>query len=154
MFDFAKIPDFVFQTRGTKSDGGSYQQMAFTFVPKSRGERDFDSFANVSTNIRDTNYIRVQRDPSTPLLTARSNASYEDTPRGIPVHRSTANVVANQDLHLERKIDVDIVSQNMTKNEESALHHWLSDTKVVAAHVSSPAQASPNRPECGELPSA
>ncbi len=99
------------------------------FVPSHKRKEQQEQNHATKSGSHNSNYISFKRDDSTPLATARSNASYDDTPRGRPVHNIRAGFLRVETKPPAHILQHDRDQQIQDKAENgSALQHWLSDT--------------------------
>jgi hypothetical protein len=109
-------------------DNNKDESFSNFFVPSRRKEQQEQNAKSSGSS----NYISLmKKDPTTPLATARSNVSYDDTPRARPVNNIRAGFLRfepNSAAHLLGPIEQEKDIQDGGQNG-SALQHWLSDTE-------------------------
>jgi hypothetical protein len=136
------LPNMILQKDSRKDE-----KISNFLQPSNRTKEKENQFSRETLKLRNLNYVSViKKESQTPLLTARSNASFEDTPRAVPHNRAFAAYQGPQ-----RKPELENFRGNANHNSESALEHWLSDTQGPVKHNPAPDSLDrQNQPEHGK----
>lgn len=135
----------LFSQCSQSAKDGNYSKF---FVPNKWKEKE-NVPSKGSLNLKESNYVSViKNDFTAPLPTARSNMSYEDTPRNAHTHRSSVSNTYRPYQVCHRELEFNIMGDDtMNNRNESALQHWLSDTQLIVDNLQE--KKSEVKPESG-----